>query len=66
MSEPAVELTVAGKEKLARLQRVLERFQAESRCASPEFEQLRRALQRHIEKQCAASVPAADVGGAAR
>jgi len=66
MSEPAVELTVAGKERLARLQRVLDRFQTETRCVSPEFEQLRRALRRHIEKHCAASAPGTDAGGAAR
>lgn len=66
MSEGAVQLTVAGKEKLARLQRVLERFQVETRCASPEFEQLRQALRRHIEKDCESPAPGTDTDGVVR
>lgn len=66
MREGSVELTPAGKEKLARLQRVLERFQVETRCASSEFEQLRRALRRHVEKDGVAHAPGTDTDGAAR
>ena len=52
MSDELVKLTLAGKENLSRVQRVLERFQAETRCESAEVELLRQALRRHVEKRC--------------
>lgn len=65
MSENPIELTQAGKEKLARLQRVLDRFQAETRCESLEVEQLRRGLRRHIEQRCAVKLADANMDGTA-
>lgn len=50
MSDDAVKLTQAGKENLLRVQRVLDRFQSETRCESPDVEVLRQALKRHVEK----------------
>lgn len=60
MSAVEVKLTQAGKDKLIRVQRVLERFQSETRCESPEVELLRQALKRHVEKHCAVKTPNCD------
>lgn len=49
MSDDVVKLTLSGKEQLARVQRVLDRFQAETRCESSDVEALRQALKRHVE-----------------
>lgn len=49
MSDQAVNISIVGKERLARIQRVLERFQNETRCECKELELLRNGLTRHVE-----------------
>lgn len=61
MSDDVVKLTLAGKENLFRVQRVLDRFQAETRCESPEVELLRQALKRYVEKHNAVATQEQDV-----